>query len=105
MAIPDIDFDLSNEKNSPEVVYPNKSKKMSASVKALIKSREDISSRMNEVLDRATEFGYELGVMEEQQRFAEILDAMLKRAQNGELAITEALLELSKMVVKDDDAT
>jgi hypothetical protein len=105
IAIPDIDFDFTNEEDVTQVTYPNKSRNMSVSIGKLVSSRNAISSEVNEVIDRATEFGYELGVMEEQQRFAEMLEAMLKRAEAGDVVLTEALLELSKMVVKDDDAT
>jgi hypothetical protein len=78
---------------------------MSSTIGKLVKSRETISLEVNQVVDSATEFGYELGVMDEQQRFAEMLEAMLKRAEGGEVVLTEALLELSKMVVKDDDGS
>jgi hypothetical protein len=105
MAIPDIDFDFTNEEDVPQVLYPNKSRSMSSTIGKLVKSRETISLEVNEVVDSATEFGYELGVMDEQQRFAEMLEAMLKRAEAGEVVLTEALVELSKMVVKDDNAT
>lgn len=105
MAIPDIDFDFTSEDDVPQVVYPNKSMNMSKAIGSLVKSRETISLEVNQVVDNATVFGYELGVMEEQQRFSEMLEAMLKRAEAGEVVLTEALLELSKMVVKDDDAT
>jgi hypothetical protein len=105
MAIPDIDFDFTNENDVPQVIYPNKSNNMSKAIGKLVKSRDTISLEVNQVVDNATEFGYELGVMEEQQRFSEMLEAMLKRAEAGEVVLTEALLELSKMVVKDDDAT
>ena len=105
MAIPDIDFDFTNDADVPQVVYPNKSRNMSSTIGKLVKSRETISLEVNQVVDSATEFGYELGVMEEQQRFAEMLEAMLKRAEAGDVVLTEALLELSKMVVKDDDGS
>jgi hypothetical protein len=101
MAIPDIDFDFTNEADVPQAVYPNKSKSMSSTIGKLVKSRETISLEVNEVVDSATEFGYELGVMDEQQRFAKMLEEMLERAKVENLNTNEALLELSKMIIKD----
>jgi hypothetical protein len=102
MAIPDIDFDFTNEADVPQVVYPNKSRNMSSTIGKLVKSRETISLEVNNVVDSATEFGYELGVMDEQQRFAKMLEEMLERAEGENLSVNGALLELSKMIIKDD---
>lgn len=103
MSIPDIDFSFIDPEDRPQVTYPNKSKSMSKGIGKLVESREIITNEVNEVVDRATAFGYDLGVMDEQLRIADLIESMLRLAQDGELEIIEALVTLSKMTVKDDD--
>ena len=75
--------------------------KVKSKLENAINKRANIKQGLDEAIDASTEFGYELGVIEERERWADTLEKLISRVDDGDVAINEALAYLSSMTIKD----
>lgn len=74
---------------------------LKTSIENAIEKRNKVKKSIDEAIDASTNFGYELGVVDERERWAETLEKLISRIDDGDVAINEALAYLSSMTIKD----
>lgn len=78
-------------------------KDMSVEVRALKKTTDAVDSAVGDVIDAAFHFGSEMGEARIKARVTDKIETLLKKAEEGEILLNEALAFMATVLVEEED--